>query len=119
MMARRSFSFAILAVLSLESGCQRRSVFYSQVTFEYVAPAGTDAKAAILARLPKGDSSITLTQQKNSALYEIGVYDPVPQKAAERANALAVAIRDALNNEASGNKIKIWQQAVPGLYPQR
>ena len=116
---RSWFLLVIFAVLFLGTGCVRHSLFYSQVTFEYVAPPGTDAKAAIQAQLPKGDSSVTLNQQKNSALYEIGVYDPLPQKAADRANALAAAIRTKLANEAAGAKFKIWQRAQPGLYPER
>lgn len=116
---RLSLSCLIVAVLVLETACWRRSEFYSQVTFEYVAPPGMKAKAAIQALLPKGDSSVTLTQQKNTALYEIGVYDPVAQKAADRANALAATIRTKLENEAGGAKFKIWQRAQPGLYPER
>ena len=120
---RLSLSLLLVAVLPLETGCLRRSRFsshfFSQVTLEFVAPPGTDAMATLQGLLPKDDPSVTLTQQRNTSLYEIGVYDLDRQKAADRANALAIAVRDALNDKSSGKELKIWQRAVPGLHPIR
>ena len=94
--------------------------YYSRVRVEYKGPE-RQLTEAFQAAQRSVKSELRLRPVRNTSLYDIGIYDPNPQQAAEKANSLGVALRDTLNREDSSDResFRIWEKAEVALAPAR
>ena len=66
-------------------------------------------------------NEVTLQPVRNTGLYTIGVFDPNPQRAADLANSIGIAMRDILHRSdlPDRDSFKIWEKAEVARGPAR
>ena len=87
---------AILATFSLSHA--EPPEYFSAVTVE-LKEAMREAVLGKLNAVAKQDRNVQIKQRQKTSLWEIGVYDTNPNRAAEKANRIAVDVRDAVTTE--------------------
>ena len=88
---------AILAAFSLSHA--EPPEYFSVVTVE-LQEARRESVLEKLNAIAKQDRNVQIKKQQKTSLWEIGVYDTNPNRAAEKANRIAVDVRDAVISES-------------------
>lgn len=87
---------AILATFSLSRA--ESPEYFSAVTVE-LKETRREAVLGKLNAIAKQDGNVQIKQRPKTSLWEIGVYDTDPNRAAEKANRIAIDVRDAVISE--------------------
>ena len=113
--------------------------YYAETTIEFRRSSPDDLRKAFHTAVLPFQQSAEFREVRNTALYEIGVYDLDPQQAANRANTTAATLQQQLGSEDQlrvtgpepdprpaaiesqmrGPVIKIWERAEPPVNPSR
>ena len=92
--------FVVAAILAAFSRSHAESPeYFSVVTIEF-KEASREAALGKLNAIAKQDRNVQIKQRQKTSLWEIGVYDTDPNRAADKANRIAIDVRDAVISES-------------------
>lgn len=91
--------------------------YAAKVIFEFSTANTANAEQALRNWLPKDPFISSLTEVRNTGLFELTVIAADPQFAAARANDLAEGLKRVAEAQAGSGRLKIWERAEPPAEP--